>query len=71
MIWRLFHWLFGWDYVAWSNCVDVGISRVWVDGMGRLCYWRYLLCDFVDVIVEPNDVIWLTCPPEKYIKEKQ
>ena len=66
-MWRVLHSLFGWDYVAWRNSADRGIARVHVDGMGRVFYWRYKSTRLADLILEPEQVIWLTCRPEKYI----
>jgi hypothetical protein len=67
-MWRILHHLFGWDYVAWQNCVDQGTARVHVDGMGRAYYWRYKAIRVADFITNPERVIWLTCGPEKYIR---
>jgi hypothetical protein len=67
-MWRILHFLFGWDYVAWRNSADRGIARVHVDGMGRVFYWRYKSTRLADFITEPERVIWLTCGSEKYIR---
>jgi hypothetical protein len=66
-MWRIFHLLFGWDYVAWANSAHQGIARVHVDGMGRAYYWRYKAIRVADFIEKPECVIWLTCGPEKYM----
>ena len=60
--------VFGYDYVAWRNCADQGIARVWRDGMGRACYWRYFPIKVCDIINKPSEVIWLTCEPQKYME---
>lgn len=65
-MWRLFNFYFGYDYVAWANVADNGIARVHVDGLGRVFYWRYKSTRVADIIVEPSQVIWLTCSPNKY-----
>ena len=65
-MWRLFNFYFGYDYVAWANSADNGIARVHVDGIGRAFYWRYKSTRVADIIVEPKQVIWLTCSPNKY-----
>ena len=71
MIWRLMNLLFGWDYIAWSNSADQGIARVYADHSGKVFYWRYRITGVVDVILEPNDYIWLTCLPSKYFMQRR
>lgn len=68
MIWRLCNFLFGWDYVAWSNCADEGVAKVYWDGETRPYYWRYRITSVVDRIFKADQVIWLTCAPSKYLK---
>lgn len=65
-MWKLLNFFFGYDYVAWANFADDGIARVHVDGLGRVFYWRYKCTRVTDIIVEPEQVIWLTCSPNKY-----
>lgn len=65
-MYRLLHWLFGWDYVQWRNSADQGIARVHTDGTGRVFYWRYRNIGLADTITHPTDVLWLTCSPSKY-----
>lgn len=67
MMWKLKHRLFGWDYIQWRNTCDEGIARVHVDGMGRAYYWRYPSIKVADIIRDPDKVLWLTCPPHKYM----
>ena len=66
-MWKLKHRLFGWDYIQWRNSADEGVARVHVDGMGRAYYWRYRNIHVADIIREPEQVLWLTCPPHKYM----
>lgn len=66
-MWKLMHRLFGHDYVAWSNSADQGVARVFTDGLGRAYYWRYKNVRVADVIKSPEQVIWLTCDPQKYM----
>lgn len=70
MMYRLFNYLFGWDYIHWQNTADRGIARVHVDGSGKVFYWRYKITSLVDVIRCPSEVLWLTCKPSKYFGEK-
>ncbi len=70
MIWRLMHKLLGYDYVQWSNCVDQGVARVFVDGDGVARYWRYRSTKVMDMADGSNSaVVWLTCKRSKYISE--
>lgn len=69
MRYQILNWLFGWDYILWSNTADSGIARVSVDGMGRVWYWRYKLNKVADYVNRPEDVLWLTCNPSKYFPE--
>lgn len=68
-MWKLYNKLFGWDYIGWSNAADVGIARVFIDGNGRVCYFRYKGINVIDTISYPMQVIWLTCSPSKYLGE--
>lgn len=70
MIWKFFHFLFKWDYIQWRTTADQGIARVYIDGMGRCFYWRYHKIQVADIIKSPNQVIWLTCKPDKYMEIK-
>jgi len=66
MIYKILHLLFGWDYIQWENSADEGIARVFVEGSGRVVYWRYRTTKVMDEIREPEQVKWLTCSPGKY-----
>jgi hypothetical protein len=69
-MYRLLHRIFGWDYVAWENSCDQGISRINVSANGVVFFWRYKITHVADII--PNErqrLIWLTCSPDKYIKD--
>jgi hypothetical protein len=68
---KILNYLFGWDYILWSNSADQGISRVITLHDGTLGYWRYKYTTCFDEIIRPRDVRWLTCDPEKYIKTEQ
>jgi len=67
LLYRLKHLIFGWDYIAWSNSSDHGIARVEKDGAGVVWYWRYRNTLLPDRITNPEQVLWLTCPPSKYL----
>lgn len=65
-MYRLLHFFFGWDYIAWANSVDSGVARVHVDGAGLVFYWRYKSTHVADQIRADSPVLWLTCSPRKY-----
>ncbi len=65
MIYQLLNRLFGWDYVYWSNSADEGIARVHLINDG-VFYWRYKNTKVLDEIIDIDQVVWLTCSPEKY-----
>lgn len=65
-MWRLFNFLFGWDYVQLRSTVSAGIARVRVDHSGKAYYYRYAVTRVIDVMTDPKDYIWLTCSPHKY-----
>lgn len=67
-MYKILHWLFGWDYIGWYNSADNGIARVFNDSTGRTFYFRYRITKLIDEIHKPEQVIWLTCKPEKYLK---
>ena len=66
---KLWNYLFGWDYVAWSNSAADGVARVHPSGGGNPYYWRYKSTRVCDNIHKPEQVIWLTCKPSKYMGE--
>jgi len=78
MIYKILNKLFGWDYIQTYYFPDVNISRVQVDGMRRVWHWQvyrrhssldieYKPTNKEAIIIErPEDVIWLTCSPNKY-----
>lgn len=66
-MWKILHAFFGWDYIQWSNGVDNGVARVHLDGRGVCWYWRYKITALADRITKPEQVLWLTCAPEKYL----
>ena len=65
-MWRIFNYLFGWDYIVWHNSADDGIARIHVDKNGNVFYWRYKLTKVADPIKKASHFLWLTCEPSKY-----
>ena len=68
MMYRLFHKLFGWDYIYWTNLTDQGIARIYVDAENKPYYYRYR----IPLVIDPADgsrsmIRWLTCHRTKYI----
>jgi hypothetical protein len=68
VMYRLWNYLFGWDYVIWNNSADQGIAKVITLPDGTIGYWRYKITNIFDEINNPNQVKWLTCSPNKYFK---
>lgn len=66
IMWRLWNYLFGWDYILWSNSADNGIARVIVFKDDTVGYWRYRITSVFDSIDDPKEVRWMTCKPSKY-----
>ncbi len=66
-MWKLLHLMFGWDYIQWRNSADQGVARVRIDGLGRCYYWRYVGIGLADIIRDAEQVVWLTCRPQKYM----
>lgn len=66
-MWRIFNFLFGWDYIVWENSADQGVARVHKSPDGVVWYWRYRLINVVDKIKTPDQVTWLTCKSSKYL----
>jgi len=69
-MWKIFNALFGWDYVGWANSADDGIARIFNDTTGRTFYFRYKAINVLDEIKNPEQVVWLTCLPSKYLGKK-
>ena len=67
---KIFHRLFGWDYIQWRNFADQGIARVYIDQNSRVFFWRYKGTQIADFVNHKDEVIWLTCHPSKYLKEQ-
>ena len=67
-MWRLWHKLFGWDYVYWELISMSGISRVRVAPSG-LVYLKVF--GLIIRVAESSfdDILFLTCSPEKYLNQ--
>lgn len=70
-MWKLWHRLFGFDYIYWHNSAADGIARVWRTKCGNVVYWRYKNTKVLDEIKRHQDVKWLTCVPTKYLGEER
>lgn len=68
-MYKLFNWLFGWDYIHWQNYCDASISRVRIDGNGNSYFFRY--GKYITYLDKPSErITWLTCNQYKYLKLK-
>lgn len=65
-MYKLLNFLFGWDYIYWSNMIDGGIARVHIAGDGTVYYYRYKNINCIDRITKKDQVMWLTCTEDKY-----
>lgn len=63
------NYLFGYDYILWSNSAANGMARVFKLKDGRVVYWRYRITKVMDEVKSPDQVFWLTCHPDKYLKQ--
>ena len=70
MSYKIFNFLFDWDYIYWKNSADKGIERVYKTNDNTVYYYRYKLTTVIDIISDKSQVIWLTCMPEKYLTEE-
>ena len=68
-MYKILNKIFGWDYILWHDSATQGVSRVYLDGMGRVWCWVYPSIDVAKIITKPKEVIWLTCSPDKYFKK--
>ena len=70
-MWRLWNKLFGWDYVVWSykhSDLPGDVSRIIVDQTGTPYIHEY--SEVYRALSDASKIIWLTCKPEKYLKER-
>ena len=65
-MYKIFNFLFGWDYIYWKNSAAQGIAKVFKAKDGKVLYFRYRISNLIDEIKKPEQVIWLTCKPSKY-----
>lgn len=66
-MYKIWKYLFGWDYISWDNSADQGIARILKDHKGVVFYWRYKNTRKRDIITDPDQVLWLTCHPTEYL----
>lgn len=67
-MYKLLNIIFGWDYIYWKNSADQGVARVYKNKDGIIYYCRYRITSLIDVIKDPDQVIWLTCSKKKYFE---
>ena len=73
-MYKLWHYLFGWDYILWKNSLYSGISRVRILPNGDayfLTYGRKELLNNITTGKGSGEYVaeWLTCDKSKYIKD--
>jgi hypothetical protein len=65
MMYKLWYYLFGWDYIYWENTADYAIAKIHTTYEG-IVYYKY--GRYIRPIVSNVTVIFLTCDKLKYIK---
>ncbi len=75
MINKILNMLFGWDYIYYEINGDYedkrGVSRIIKIPDQRVCYWAmHQGYKTLFILKEPQNVVWLTCAPEKYFPEE-
>lgn len=70
-MYKILNYIFGWDYIAWTNFAASGVARIHRCHSGQVFYWRYKNINVIDRVTRPETVIWLTCSPDKYFTESQ
>lgn len=67
-MWRLFNWLFGWDYIYFDyGYYGYGVRRVRKLPNGAAWYQRNFR---IRKIAREDEVIWLTCKSSKYLDDQ-
>lgn len=67
MMYKVLHFIFGWDYIVWRSLGSNGIARVHINQQGVPYFWKSKLNKDVEIIADPAHFLWLTCKPDKYI----
>jgi|TARA_R110000851_G_scaffold72207_1_gene160168 hypothetical protein len=67
-MYKILNYLFGFDYIHWKNTIDSGVARIHIDCNGNVFYWKYKNIKFADHIKDASKFLWLTCSPDKYLK---
>lgn len=67
-MWKILNYLFGWDYISWSNSMFSGVERIMLDGNGDAFFFQYNSTNLPVRITKAEDHLWLTCKPSKYLK---
>lgn len=65
-MYKFLNWFFGWDYIYWENSCDHGVARVRLMPNGTVFFYRYNVTQLIDTIKSADQVLWLTCFPNKY-----
>ena len=73
-MYKILNFLFGWDYIKWSNYADEGIARIKTDADGVHYFTLYWITGCTATLEEyttgrgERKILWLTCKSEKYLK---
>jgi hypothetical protein len=66
-MYKLKNFLFGYDYVYCKSTLNISKVRTLPDG--TVYFYDYPFIKSIQVIDNPNNVLWLTCLPSKYFKD--
>ena len=70
-MYKVLHYLFGWDYIYWQTDFSNGIARVFISHDWQVFYWKDRFLDSrITSINNPDEVLWLTCTPGNYFYNK-
>jgi hypothetical protein len=73
-MYKIWNYLFGWDYILWKNCLYSGVSRLRLLPNGDAYFLTYgdtVLLNNITTGKGNGEVVteWLTCDKSKYISE--
>lgn len=73
-MYKLWNYLFGWDYILWENCLYRGVSRLRRLPNGDVYFLAYGNMSCFNNITKGTGngevvVEWLTCDKNKWINE--
>ena len=70
-MWKIMHKLFGNDYVYWDNGTSNRVCKIYTTPFGEPYIHPYAFLSVIYFIknIDPNNITFLTCDKNKYIKD--